>query len=163
MLDSHIVRMLGERTASAFSEEEITVIEAHVADCPDCLRAYEAARISETLIRARAAQTIAPSPFFKTRVMAAIRERQLSPELPAIVRMWKAASALVSMLAIFVAVLIGVTFYSNSSDTQPESIVSESIYSLEYVEFEQAETGDDGVAYDQVLGTIYGSEDVDGQ
>jgi len=163
MQGNHIVKRLEHRAVSAFSKDEITVIEAHVADCSDCLQAYEAARVSEDLIRARAAETITPSPFFKTRIMAAIKERQLSPELPAIVRMWRAAGALVSMLTIFVAILVGISFYGYSPDPRPEPASSESMYSLEYVEFEQADIADNGVAYDQVLGTIYDSEDADGQ
>ena len=163
MQGNHIIKMLEERAASAFSRDDLIIIEAHTAACSDCLRAYEAARVSEDLIRARAAETTIPSPFFKTRVMAAIKERRLSPELPAIVRMWRAASALVSTLAILVAVLVGVTFYSYSPNPRPDLISSESIYSLESVEFEQADIADNGIAYDQVIGTIYDSEDADGQ
>lgn len=166
MQDSHIVKMLEAKTVSSFSADEIKLIETHTADCAACSQAYKAARVSESLIRARAAETIAPSPFFKTRVMAAIRERQLSPELPAIVRMWRAAGALVSAMAMVVAVLIGMTFYNSAPDSQlqsPELLASQSMYSLEYMEFEQTDLAEDGVAYDQVIGTIYDSEDGDGQ
>ena len=163
MQDNHIVKMLEKKPFSALSQDEFVVIKAHIAECPGCLHTYESAKVTEILIRARTAELATPSPFFKTRVMAAIRERQLSPELPAIVRMWRAAGALVSTLAMLVAILIGVTFYNHGPDQQPEINVSENIYSLEYVEFGQPDFADYGVAYDQVLGTIYDSEDADGQ
>jgi hypothetical protein len=114
----------------------------------------------------RAAETVAASDFFKTRVMAAIKERQLSPELPALIKMWRAAGSLVSAMAMLVAILAGVTFYNQGADfqsQQAELVASQNIYSLDYVEFEQADLADDVASYDQVLGTIYESEDADGQ
>src|SRR5215213_6077749 len=102
MRDNHLIKMLEERAIDSLSEGEVLAIEAHTLDCSACLRAYEAARISADLLRARASETVEPSPFFKTRVMAAIKENRLSPELPALLRMWRAAGALVSMMAVLV-------------------------------------------------------------
>jgi anti-sigma factor RsiW len=165
MRDNHIIAKLEEIPISRLSETEMAVIEAHIADCAGCLRAYEAARASDALIRARAAETTEVSPFFKTRVMAAIRERQLSPELPALARMWKEARALVSMMAGLVVVLIGLTLFSYTPDPQPqwpEVVASSNIFSPEYVVLEGGDLDGDPLPYDQVLGTIYDSEDEDG-
>ena len=163
MRDNHIIRMLEEGAIDGLGEGEIIAIEAHSADCRPCLRAYEAARLAAGMLRARASETTEPSPFFKTRVMASIRERQLSPELPALLRMWKAAGALVSMMAVLVVVLIGLTVFSGSSGTQANDLLAvHSIYSPEYVVFEPGAL-DDSLAYDQVLSTMYDLGDLDGQ
>src|ERR1051325_6116653 len=111
MRDNHITTMLEEGSVALLSEGQVALIREHTAGCAQCLRAYEAARISDSLIRARASEAVEVSPFFKTRVMAALRERHLSPEPPALVRMWKAAGALFSMLAVMVVVLIGLTVF----------------------------------------------------
>ena len=165
MRDNHIVTMLDAKPVGQLTEDELSVIKAHAALCPACLRAFEAARASDSLIRARAGQVIDVSPFFKTRVMAAIRERELQPELPALARMWKAAGALVSMMAALVVVLVGLTIFSYSPDLQmqgTEIATSQNIYSPEYVVLERGDLEDDPIAYDQVLGTIYDAEDEDG-
>jgi|SRR5215216_2634757 len=165
MRDNHIITTLDEKPFSRLSEGDIAVMKAHVAGCTDCLRAFEAAQTSASLISARASETVDVSPFFKTRVMAAIRERQLSPELPALARMWKAAGALVSMMAAMVVILIGLTVFNynpNSEMQVPEIASSQSIYSPEYVVLERSDVDGDAIAYDQVLGTIYDSEDDDG-
>jgi predicted anti-sigma-YlaC factor YlaD len=164
MRDNHIIKMLEERAIDSLSEGEMVVIEAHAAGCSACLRAYEAARISADLLRARASERVEPSPFFKTRVMAAIRERHLSPEAPALLRMWRAAGALVSMMAVLVVVLIGLTVFSNSAGTHADELMAgNSLYSPEYVVLEPGSAGDDSLAYDQVLSTVYDLGDFDGQ
>lgn len=165
MPDNHIITMLEEKPAGRLSEAEIVAIETHAAGCPGCMLAYKAARASDSLIRARAAETIDVSPFFKTRVMASIKERQLSPELPALLRMWRAAGSLVSMMAALVVILIGLTIFSYSPDSQTQSreiASSQSIYSPEYVVLEGGDIAGDAMPYDQVIGTIYDSEDEDG-
>jgi len=80
--------------------------------------AYDAARVAASLIQARTFETVEASPFFKTRVMAAIRERQLTPEEPALVRMWRAAGVLISTLALLLVTLTGMTIFSQSPDSQ---------------------------------------------
>jgi anti-sigma factor RsiW len=166
MRDDHIIKMLETRAVSRLSEAEAAIIESHTALCPECLRAYKAARISADLVRARASETVEASPFFKTRVMAALKEKQLSPEPPALVRMWTAARALVSTMAAIVVVLLGLTIFSYSPDSQvepPEQTAGVSIYAPEYILFDEDETANDALQYDQVLATFYEAGDVDGQ
>jgi hypothetical protein len=166
MRDDHIIKMLEASAADRLSEAETAIIESHAARCPECKRAYRAARISAALVRARASETVEATPFFKTRVMAALKERQASPELPALVRMWKAAGSLVSAMAVMVVVLIGLTFYTYSPDSQAdisELTTGQSIYAPEYILFEEDETANDGLQYDQVLATFYEAGDGDGQ
>ena|ERR1700754_4307785 len=164
MQDPHITRLLEEKPVSHLSAAALEAIEAHITACTDCLRAYRGARISETLIEARKAERQEVSPFFKTRVMAAIREKRLSPELPAWVRLWQAAGSLVLTLASVVLILIGLTIFNSPLDgpTMPEAMTTQNIYSPDEVVLGQDDAADEAVGYDQVLGTMYDTEDGDG-
>lgn len=162
MRDNHIIQMLEEKPFGSLSQQERETIKSHIAACSGCRQAHEAARISSELIKERASEAVEVSPFFKTRVMAALRERHLQPEPAALVRMWRAAGALVSAMAAMLIILIGLTVFTYSPDSQPE-LTSQNIYSPEYVVFEQDDQADDGLAYDQVLSTMYDAGDSDEQ
>lgn len=165
MRNDHILKILEAGSVRSLSEAEIAALEAHAADCADCRRAYEAACISCDLIHALAAEKYEPSPFFKTRVMAAIRERELSPELPAFARMWKAAGALVSSMAMLVLVLIGLTAFGYGSGPAATELAAaqsaQGLFSPEQVVLDMG--ADESLAYDQVLSIMYDLGDSDGQ
>lgn len=166
MPDSHIIEMLDEMPFSRLGEDDIARAQSHIAKCEQCKAAYVAARVSASLIQARTSETVDAGPFFKTRVMAAIRERRLAPKEPALVRMWRAASALISTMALLLLILTGMTIFSRSSDSQEQPMAvaaSQNLYSPEYVVLERGDLNDAEMANDQVLGTIYDLEDGDGQ
>lgn len=166
MRDNHIIKMLDEKPFSGMDDGDIEGAESHIEACEQCKSAYDAARLAASLIQARTSETVVPGPFFKTRVMAAIRERHLTPEEPAIVRMWRAAGALISTMALLLVILTGITIFSQSPDSQsPTTVVaaSQNLYSPEYVVLERGDLDDDELANDQVLGTMYDLEDGDGQ
>ena len=167
MKDVHIISILEGSPFNSLSESELEGVRAHVAHCDECRRAYEAAQISALLLKERAAEVIEPSPFFQTRVLAALRERQVSTETPlsSLRRLWKAAGALVSMMACLVVVLIGLTIFNASPDSDAqltEIATSQNVYSPEYVVIDRGDLDSDPLPYDQVLGMIYDSEDDDG-
>ena len=166
MPDPHIIEMLEEKPFSSLSPADIARAESHIASCAECKSAYSAARIAALLIEVRASETVEVGPFFKTRVMATIRERRLSAEEPALVRMWRAASALVSTMGILLMILTGITIFSQGPDPQmPASgvVASQNLYSPEYVVLDRGDLGDDELANDQVIPTMYDLEDSDGQ
>ena len=163
MPDTHIIRTLEEKPFDSLSGDDIASVESHIAICDECKCAYDAARIAASFIQARTAETEDVGPFFNTRVMAAIRDRRLSREEPPLVRMWRAAGALVSTMAILVVMLAGMTIFSESPDSQMTIASSQNIYSPEYVVLERGNLGDDELANDQVVSTIYDLEDSDGQ
>ena len=162
MPDTHIVKTLEERPFDSLSDDEIARAESHIAICVECKSAYDAARIAASLIQARAAETVDVGPFFKTRVMAAIREGRLSPEEAPLVRMWRAAGAMVSTMAVLLVMLAGMTIFNESTDSQSGSL-SQNLYSAEYVVLERGDLDGDELANDQVVSTIYDLEDGDGQ
>jgi predicted anti-sigma-YlaC factor YlaD len=165
MPDTHIIRTLEEKPFDSLSGDDIVSAESHIAICDECKSAYDAARIAASLIQARTAETVEVGPFFKTRVIAAIRESRLSPEESPLVRMWRAAGALVSTMAVVLVMLAGMTIFSESPDSQTELTIasSQNLYSPEYVVLERGDLGDDELANDQVVSTIYDLEDGDGQ
>jgi len=166
MADNHIIKMLDEKPFGSLGDGDIASAESHIAMCQQCKSAYDAARVAASLIQARTSETVDASPFFKTRVMASIRERQLTPEEPALVRMWRAAGVLISTLALLLVTLTGMTIFSQSPDSQSQTPVvaaSQNLYSPEYVVLERGDLDDDELANDQVIGTVYDVEDGDGQ
>lgn len=166
MPDNHIIKMLDEKPFGSLGDAEIARAESHIATCDQCKSAYDAARVAASLIQARTSETVDAGPFFKTRVMAAIRERQLTPEEPALARMWRAAGALISTMALLLVILTGITIFSQSPYSQSpttEVAASQNLYSPEYVVLERGDLDDDELANDQVLGTVYDLEDDDGQ
>jgi predicted anti-sigma-YlaC factor YlaD len=165
MPDTHIIRTLEEKPFDSLSGGDIASVESHIAICDECKSAYDAARVAASLIQARTAETVDVGPFFTTRVMAAIREGRLSPQEPLLVRMWRAAGALVSTMAVLLAILAGMTIFSKSPDSTAglTMAASQNLYSPEYVVLERGDLADDELANDQVVSTIYDLEGGDGQ
>jgi hypothetical protein len=162
MRDEHIIDILEGAPLAQLGERELATVRRHVESCAGCSRAYEAAQISSLLVRERAAQAFEPSPFFQTRVLAALRERRAAlPEVLSFGRLWRAAGALVSSLATAVVLLAGVTLFGlmPSSDSAQQTAAAADPYSAEAVLFEQAELADEEINYGQVFAAIYESDD----
>jgi hypothetical protein len=166
MRDEHIINIIENAPLSNLSESELANIRAHTGQCAECGRAFEAAQISQLLLRERVAETLEPSPFFQTRVLAALRERQAAGEVSAFRRLWNATGALVSSMAATVVALVVLTVFAPG--TQPTSGAQEvastaySSYSAEEVLFDQSDaTAADAeqMSYGQVLSTLYESDD----
>jgi anti-sigma factor RsiW len=164
MRDEHVISMIENAPLSSLSESELENIRAHTERCEECRRAFEAAQVSTLLLRERvaAAETIEPPPFFQTRVLAALRERQAAGEPNALRRLWNATGALVSSMAATVAALVILTVFApGSQPTQGplEVASSESSYSAEEVLFDRGDLTAEQMSYGQVLSTLYESDD----
>ena len=154
MNDKHITEILDNASIANLSEFELNEVRTHVKDCTSCRDAYEAARLSAVIIKSRTQVTIEPSPFFQTRVMAALREQQAVDSVPAMFRLWKSARALVSSMAVTTAALAALSFVLPGPAVAEDQTVS--AYSVESVIMDQ---GSDELSYEQVLSTIYAEED----
>src|SRR2546421_3556041 len=126
MSDKHIISLIEQTPPASLSESDLIAIRAHVAECADCRRGYEAAQVAVLLIKERAAEAFAPSPFFHTRVLGTLRERQAANESWVWSRMWRAGGALASSMVATVAALGGLTFVvsRNPSTAVPGDITS---------------------------------------
>jgi len=155
MKDKHITEILDKASMAALSEGELNEVRAHVLECMSCRGAYEAARVSAVVMKSRAETMIEPSPFFQTRVMAALREQQAVESVPAMLRLWRSAKALVSAMAVTTAALAVVSFMQPSQTT----LVAEpaSAYSAYSVIMDR--DADEQTSYEQVLSTIYEDDD----
>ena len=154
MKDKHIIDVLDNTSIASLSESELNEVQAHARECVSCREAYEAARLSATVLQSRAQTKIEPSPFFQTRVMAAWREQQAVESVPAMLRLWRSARALVSSMAVTTAALAALTFML-PAQTTPVTDQTASMLSAESVIL----GSDDQMTYEQVLSTIYEDDD----
>src|SRR5687767_1892063 len=130
MKDEHIISLLENAPLASLSENDLAAIRVHADHCSGCLRAFQAAQISALLLKERAAEVFEPSPFFHTRVLATLRERQANASWAdkwALGRMWRAAGALASTMVATVAALAVLTFIIPESQVTPESQQASSV------------------------------------
>jgi hypothetical protein len=159
MKDDCIISLLEDTPFGELSENDLVTIRLHVGDCDGCLTAFEAAQVSRLLLHERVEIEYEPPPFFHTRVLATLRERQTANDSWAFSKMWRAAGALASSMAAAVAMLAVFTFAIPETQvtSQQRSTVS-SAYSAEDVilgQTAQLEDDSDG----QLLTTIYGADE----
>ncbi|HEX7316232.1 MAG TPA: hypothetical protein VF297_20165 [Pyrinomonadaceae bacterium] len=156
MRDEHVKKLLDEAPLSSLGKAELASVRAHVESCDECRRAFDAAHLSSRLLQSRAAETFEPSPFFQTRVLAALRERRAAEEERwTFAGLWKSAGLLVSSMAATVAALAVFTFVAPQEQTTGQEVAG--TYTAESVIFDEA--GDDQMTYEQVLTSLYGDED----
>jgi hypothetical protein len=157
MKNDHIIGLLERAPYSGLSERELSVAREHIARCADCRRVYDAARVADSLLKERAAVTFEPSPFFQTRMMAVLRERQALSGVSSLRRMWRAAGALVSALVALVALLVALTYFGEPQWGATEQASAFNLEFLEQASFTQ-DAPDEEMSYGQVLTTLYAPE-----
>jgi hypothetical protein len=155
MKDKHVIDILDETPLRSLSAEQLNIIRSHSIECSTCMTAYQAAKISSVVLVERMQTVIEPSPFFQTRVMAALREQQAVESVPAWLRLWKAAGALVSSMAVATVALAALSFAVPTS-TAPDQTATAA--SAESIVLDQGNS-DEQLTYEQVLSTIYADED----
>lgn len=153
----HITEILDNTALSALSPSELEEIRAHVRDCEPCGDAFAAAQLSALVIKERAQTVIEPSPFFHTRVMAAVREQQAAESVPALWRLWNSARGLVSSMALTTAALAALSFMVSSPATPA---VSDQTVALTAESVILGQDADD-LTYEQVMNAIYADDDED--
>ena len=151
-MNKHITEILDRASIAALSESELNEVRAHVLECMSCRSAFEAARLSAVVLKSRTQVTVEPSPFFQTRVMAALREQQAVESVPAMLRLWRSAKVLVSTMAVTTAALAMVSFIqpSQTATATDQTASADSAYSVI-----MDQDPDDQMTYEQVLSTIY--------
>ena len=154
MRDQHIIGILESTRFASLSENDHSAIRAHSANCDECARAYKVALVSASLLEDRMAETVEPSPFFQTRVLAAIREKQ--NEVPAFARMWRAAGALVSSMAAAV-VLFAILSFAVIDEQLPADVSASARFSAESVLLNDMEEEHQTDA--QILNTLYAADE----
>lgn len=160
MKDEHVISKLENNPFFSLDRDELARIEAHVATCDDCRIAYEAAQVGAALLHERARAAFEPSPFFQTRVLAELRERQAANESWAWSRLWRTAGGLAYSMVATVATLAILTFAipgTQSADSLSASAVN--AYSADSVVLDGGSLSDDQVSDNDVLATLYDTDD----
>ena len=151
MNEKHITDVLDNAALASLSQRELSDMRAHARECKPCCDAFAAAQISAAVMRERAQVVIEPSPFFQTRVMAALREQQAAESVPAWLRLWRSSRALVSSMALG-TVALAVLSLTVSAPSTPALDQTALALSAESVILGQ--DGDE-LTYEQVLNAIY--------
>lgn len=159
MRDEHIIEILENAPLATLSVGELERVRAHARVCAECERAYEAARLASLLIGERAGATFEPPPFFQTRVLAALRERQTASQTWTLRRVWKATGALVGSMAASVVLLASVTFFAPANSAPQDTAAVSYQYLSDEAILAQGVQPDDEMTYGEVLTTIYESEE----
>ena len=152
MKEKHIIEVLDSAALASLSHSELDEVRAHARDCVPCSSAFEAAQFAAVVIKERAQVVVQPSPFFQTRVLAALREQLESEYVPALWRLWKSARALVSSMVVTTAALAALSFMISPPETVAFDQTASSAYSADSVILDQRE---DQLTYEQVLNAIY--------
>jgi hypothetical protein len=137
---------------------ELEALRAHTELCADCLRAFEAARASSLMLKARAAEAFEPSPFFQTRVLARLRERRAAEEGWTLARLWKSAGLLVTSMAATVAALAVFTFVT-PPEAAPQELAAGGPYTAETLILGESGAGEEQMTDVQVFTTLYESDE----
>jgi anti-sigma factor RsiW len=155
MKDNHIIELIESKGIAALSAEELSTISVHTAECPSCLDAFSAMKVSNSLLKERAAVHLEAPPFFHTRVMAAWRERQAANEW-SFSNLWRTIGALASSMVAAVAMLAVLTF-AIPQTPQVSSLANP--YAAEEVILNQTSAPVDDESDAQLLSTIYGGDE----
>jgi anti-sigma-K factor RskA len=153
MREEHITDILDGGRLAGLGGAELERVREHAGRCAACARAYAAARASSAMLAESAARPFEPPPFFQTRVLAALRERQAAEQSWSFARLWKTAGALVSSMAVTVAALAALTFLAPDSQqpSAPQEVAS--VYTADDLVF--GLDGDEEMTDEQVLDSIY--------
>src|SRR5215510_1144850 len=132
MKDKHIIELIDSVPFGSISAEQMNFVSTHVKSCDSCRSAFEAARVADVLLKERARVVVEPSPFFQTKVLAALRERQ-AENVPALRRLWRSAGALVSSMAVTTAALAALSFMVPGPTVPAQETLAVNSYSAEGV------------------------------
>ena len=119
MKSKHITKILDETRFKDLSPVQISEINAHAEECAECGSAFQAARLSSVLFTNRTPEIFEPPPFFETKVLAALREKQaLAKPIAAFWRWWHASSAVVFPILLVVITLMALTIFAPQQPVQ---------------------------------------------
>lgn len=162
MKNEHIIELIEKTPLANITESEVVRAQAHAGVCASCKRALEAAQISTLLLKEHAVDGFEPSPFFQTRVLAALRERQAGSEQWSWGRLWRTAGTMASAMVASVAAFAVLTFVIPGVPNDAERTSAANSYSAEEVildrgvaEYQAEEQPSDA----QVLKALYETEE----
>jgi anti-sigma factor RsiW len=158
MKNEHIIELIESEPLGNIPAGELAKVREHITGCASCARAFEAIQISSVLLKERAVAGFEPSPFFQTRILAALRERQAANEW-SWSRMWRSAGVLASSMLASVVAMAVLTFAMPGIQNDSEVSLAGNNYSAEEVILNQNDVPEDQVSDAQVLDTLYDADE----
>lgn len=150
----HVTEIIDRKGLGTLADDERELVEVHAAECAECAEALFSARFALGMLRSHS-ETVkaAPPAFFETRVLAAIREKNVE-KLPfwSFRRWWQASYGMVSAMVLIAAVLGMLTLFAPASNDQAD-MSNYSIYSTEADILNQRSARD--LSREQLLEVIY--------
>jgi|GEM_PF-7110532 len=164
----HILDLLDEKPFAELTAEELRKIEQHCKTCLSCKQAFRAAHISFELLQAKrteqlVSQALLPSPFFHTRVIAALNQEKAKVS-QIFTLWWRASAPLILLLLLFVISLFGLTvaLSSSSSDLRADGFRNfDDVSGSEIISTEMAISDEkqfSELTNDQIFRAIYANE-----
>jgi predicted anti-sigma-YlaC factor YlaD len=153
-------KAIDERLPGAADRDQRLAILAHCEVCAECRGVLEAAEMMGRLIQARSLQEIEPSPFFRTRVLAAIRDRGAVAVRRQSERMWSSARAVVASMFVVVVVLLALNLFAPKPVQQiAGGETPRGRDSVERVVMDENSAADESLTSGQVLDTVFAQGD----
>ena len=162
MKTAHIIELIESTTLTNISASDLARVRTQISSCESCKSTFEAATISSLLLKEQAASKIEPSPFFQTRVLAALRERQAASDQWSWSRMWRAAGVLASSMVASVVAFAVLTFVIPGTPNDQVSSAANS-YSAEEIILNRASVAsyqnEEPTSDAQVLNALYDTDE----
>ena len=159
MRTEHINSILDGQPLASLTENDLGQIRRHSLACESCRRAFEAAQVTAALLQERVAEHFESPPFFQTRVLAELRERRAVNDTWAWSRLWRTAGGLAASMVATVATLAVLTFVVPANETANSPSLSVNSYSTEAVVLDENARPDDQLSNNDVLATLYETDD----
>jgi predicted anti-sigma-YlaC factor YlaD len=155
-MSQHITHLLDDKGSRSLTVAEQTQINEHVAVCVECRKAHVAASVGAQLLSARAAVAPLPSPFFHTRVAAALRQKVEARPTKSI---WQMARSLILAQVALVLVLAGLTIATPEPPGAQVAVIPYN--SPESVVFSDADAEANELNNDQLIDVVFNPEESD--
>jgi hypothetical protein len=154
MGEEHIIELLDTRPLNDLRESELFRVKEHTAICARCSHAFQAAQLSNLLLRRRAELEIEQSPFFQTNLMAAIKDEQIQIGPFSFLRIWSEANRLIYSMAALTIILGLITLFQTKSNSA--NLRLSTVDPLEFIVYGTDSTLDE-LSYGQVWMDLYAS------
>ena len=152
-------KAIDEQLPDAAEAGRRLAILAHCEACAECRGVLEAAEMTARLIQARSFQEIEPSPFFRTRVLAAIRERGAVVVRRQTERLWSSARVIVASMFVVVVVLLAMNLFAPKPVDRIGGEDAVRRDSVERIVMDDNSTTDESLTSGQVLDTVFAQGD----
>jgi hypothetical protein len=140
--------------------EHHAAVLAHCQSCAECRRWFDSAAVARSLVKIRASHEFEPSPFFKTRVLAAIRDRGPITTLWSAEKMWRSTRIIVASMCALVVILLALNLFAPRPIDGATAVDTRGGYAVERIVMDDnSNAPDENLTSGQVLDTVFATGD----